>query len=399
MKILWVCGTFLHPTNKGGQIRTLEMLKRLHERHEIHYVAFQQNGETEGLERAVEYSTQAYAIPHAVPARGTVPFFRQLAANLFSGLPLSVSRYVSPAMREVITSLRSKHSFDSVVCDFLFPAPNFSNFDDVVLFEHNVESMIWQRHVESSSDPLRKAYFGMQYRRMLACEAKACREAAHVIAVSAIDARKIEQMFALSKVSDIKTGVDVDYFAPTPTTHPKVADLVFVGSMDWLPNIDGVRFFVSEVLPLICAKIPAVKLVIVGRTPPAEIQKMAGPNVHVTGTVADIRPYLWGSAVSIVPLRIGSGTRLKIYESMAAKTAVVSTTIGAEGLVYEDGTNIAIADSAEDIARSCIHLIENVASRASMAQSAFKMVAERFSWPQIAHEFEDLLKKYPARKH
>ncbi len=399
MKILWVCGTFLHPTNKGGQIRTLEMLKRLHERHEIHYVAFQQNGETEGLERAVEYSTQAYAIPHAVPARGTVPFFMQLAANLFSDLPLSVSRYISPAMREVIRSLRSKHSFDSVVCDFLFPAPNFSNFDDVVLFEHNVESMIWQRHVESSSDPLRKAYFGMQYRRMLACEAKACREAAHVIAVSAIDARKIEQMFDLSKVSDIKTGVDVDYFAPAPIAHPKVADLVFVGSMDWLPNIDGVRFFVSEVLPLICAKIPEVKLVIVGRTPPAEIQKMAGPNVHVTGTVADIRPYLWGSAVSIVPLRIGSGTRLKIYESMAAKTAVVSTTIGAEGLVYEDGTNIAIADSAEDIARSCIHLIENVASRRSMAQSAFKMVAERFSWPQIAQEFEDLLKEYPARKH
>ncbi len=375
------------------------MLKRLHERHEIHYVAFQQNGETEGLERAVEYSTQAYAIPHAVPARGTIPFFAQLAANLFSGLPLSVSRYVSPAMREVITSLRSKHNFDSVVCDFLFPAPNFSIFDDVVLFEHNVESMIWQRHVESSGDPLRKAYFGMQYQRMLACEAKACGEAAHVIAVSAIDARKIERMFALSKVSDIKTGVDVDYFAPTPTNHPKVADLVFVGSMDWMPNIDGVRFFISEVLPLIYAKIPDVKLVIVGRTPPAEIQKMAGPNVYVTGTVADIRPYLWGSAVSIVPLRIGSGTRLKIYESMAAKTAVVSTTIGAEGLIYDNGTNIAIADSAEDFARACINLIENVTRRGSMAQSAFQMVAERFSWAQIANEFEDVLKKYPARKH
>ncbi len=400
MKILWVCGTFLHPTNKGGQIRTLEMLKRLHQRHEIHYVAFAQEGQTEGFARAGEYCTHAYAIPHKVPPRTSPAFFGQLAVNLVSALPLSVSRYVSQPMKDAIDSLRKKETFDSVVCDFLFPAPNFADLSDVVLFEHNVESMIWQRHVESSGDPLRRAYFGMQHKRMLECEQKACREAAHVIAVSPIDARKIEQMFGIAKVSDIKTGVDLDYFEPPPTAQARVADLVFVGSMDWMPNIDGVRYFVAEILPLIQAKIPGVKLAIVGRTPSAEIQKLAEKgNIVVTGTVPDIRPYLWGSAVSIVPLRIGSGTRLKIYESMAAKTAVVSTTIGAEGLIYADGMNIAIADSPEHFAGRCMELIENSEGRKKMAQAAFDMVAQRFSWPQVATEFEEILRSYPTRKH
>lgn len=401
MKILWVCGTFLHPTTKGGQIRTLEMLKRLHQGHEIHYLAYQTPGDAEGLARASEYSTRAYAIPHHVPPRGSVKFFGQLAGNLLSELPLSVSRYAGEPMRAKIAELRTKENFDSVVCDFLFPAPNFEDLSGVVLFEHNVESMIWKRHVEASKDPLRKAYFSLQCNRMLAYEKKAVRQCAHVIAVSPVDARKLEQMFSVPHVSDVKTGVDTGYFDPPRGEHPHVADMVFVGSMDWMPNIDGVNFFTSEVLPLIRKQLPNASLAVVGRTPGPEIRRLAetGQNIVVTGTVADIRPYLWGSAVSIVPLRIGSGTRLKIYESMAAKTAVVSTTIGAEGLIYEDGKNIAIADSPEQFAARTVELLKDAAQRNKMAQSAFDMVAAQFSWEQVTREFEALLAKYPARRH
>ena len=401
MKILWVCGTFLHPTTKGGQIRTLEMLKRLHRRHEIHYLAYQLPGDKEGFARASEYSTRAYAVPHEVPPRGSMAFFGQLAANLFSDKPLSVSRYVGQPMRAKIAELRAKEKFDSVVCDFLFPAPNFDTLDDVVLFEHNVESMIWKRHVEKSGDPLRKAYFGMQCDRMLACERQAVQQCAHVIAVSPIDARKLEQMFDVSDVSDVKTGVDIDYFGPPIAAQAWVADLVFVGSMDWMPNIDGVKFFTAEVLPLIRKQLPVAKLAIVGRTPPAEIRRLADadPNIVVTGTVPDIRPYLWGSFVSVVPLRIGSGTRLKIYESMAAKTPVVSTTIGAEGLIYDNGKNIAIADSPQDFASLSVELIQDSVKRKTMEQAAFDMVSDHFSWEQVTREFEAILTKYPAKKH
>ena len=168
-----------------------------------------------------------------------------------------------------------------------------------------------------------------------------------------------------------------------------------------MPNIDGVKFFTAEVLPLIRKQLPQAKLAVVGRTPPPEIKRLgeADPNIVVTGTVPDIRPYLWGSMVSVVPLRIGSGTRLKIYESMAAKTAVVSTTIGAEGLIYDDGRNIAIADSPESFAARTVELIQNDGRRAEMAQLAFDMVSERFSWEQVTREFEAVLVNYPARRH
>ena len=399
MKILWVCSTFLHPTNKGGQIRTLEMLKRLHQSHEIHYLAYHKPGETEGLDRASEYSTRAYGIPHEVPSRGSLAFFGQMAGNLFSSLPLSISRYVTAEMDAKISNLRDAESFDSVVCDFLYPAPNFKSIGDVVLFQHNVESMIWKRHVESSSDLARRLYFSHEHKRMAAFEEKICRQCAHVIAVSAVDARKMEQLFGVNHVSDVKTGVDIGYFAPPAEARKAVADMVFVGSMDWMPNIDGMKFFVAEVLPLIQAKLPSATLAIVGRTPPPEIQKMASGNIQVTGTVPDIRPYLWGSKISIVPLRIGSGTRLKIYEAMAAKSAVVSTTVGAEGLIYHDGENIAIADTPEDFAARCVELIQDERRRTAMAAAAFQLVKDHFSWEQVTREFEQTLMKFPARKH
>src|ERR1035437_359738 len=159
MKILWVKTDFLHPPTRGGQIRTLEVLRRLHARHEIHYVAYDNPAFPEGLRQAGEYSTRAYPLPHRLPVRGSVAFVGQMAANLFSSLPLPVSRYCSAAMRRQIATLLASQRFDATVCDFVFPTPNFVSLDRCVLFQHNVEAVIWQRMAEQAGDPLRRAYF------------------------------------------------------------------------------------------------------------------------------------------------------------------------------------------------------------------------------------------------
>ena len=133
---------FLHPTTRGGQIRTLEILRRLHQRHEIHYVAYDNPAFPEGLRQAGEYSTRAYPVPHRVPVRGSVAFAGQMIANLFSSSPLPVSRYGSPAMRRQIDALLASQRFDAAVCDFLFPTPNFfADLGRCVLFQHNVEAV------------------------------------------------------------------------------------------------------------------------------------------------------------------------------------------------------------------------------------------------------------------
>jgi glycosyltransferase involved in cell wall biosynthesis len=392
MKILWVNGVFLHPTTKGGQIRTLGMLMELHKRHEIHYVAFENPAEPEGPQRAGEYSTRAYPVTHQVPSRRSAAFAAQAVGNLLSPLPLAVSRYRSAEMANVVRELRAKHRFDSIVCDFLFPAPNLERQEECVLFEHNVETMIWQRHALTAGDPLRKVYFGMQAKRMFAYEKEVCRRVARVIAVSEVDAAKIQEMFDVPHVAHIPTGVDVAHFTPD-AARAAALDLVFIGSMDWMANIDGVEYFTEEILPLIHRERPACNLTVVGRRPTPKILQYGkdDPRVRVTGTVPDVRPYLWDAAVSIVPLRIGSGTRLKIYESMAAKVPVISTTVGAEGLEIHPPHDIRIADTPAGFARQCLELLENADTRRSIADAGWQLVSSRFSWEQVTRQFETLL--------
>ncbi len=388
MKLLWVKADFLHPTDRGGQIRTLEMLKRLHTRHEIHYVGLHRGDTT----RSSEYCSYAYPIEHHVPAKNTPAFAGQLLNGLISSLPVAVSRYQSDAMKRKVEALSKQEKFDHIICDFLFPAPNIPDLSSCVLFQHNVEAVIWKRHVENAPTAAHRWYFQMQARRMDKFEGDVCRTVKSVIAVSEVDACLMRKDYRPRRVDAVPTGVDLDYFTPT-TSVPRSSDLVFIGSMDWMPNIDGAQWFAREILPLIRKRKPDCSVVFAGRTPTAAVLDLAkaDPLIRVTGTVPDVRPYLWGATASIVPLRIGGGTRLKIFESMAAGVPVVSTTIGAEGLPVEPGTQILIADDPASFAECCLRLLEDSSARGRIADAAREMVAARFSWEAVSLAFERLL--------
>jgi glycosyltransferase involved in cell wall biosynthesis len=254
--------------------------------------------------------------------------------------------------------------------------------------------MIWRRLAANASTPLKRAYLSRQAERMLEYERRVCGEVDHVIAVSDIDARLMRDMYRISRVSAVPTGVDTDYFTPPKTTAAasRKWDLVFIGSMDYIPNIEGVRYFVREILPLIRGARPGTTLAVVGRKPPEEIAAMAGdPGITITGTVADIRPYLWDSAVSVVPLLSGGGTRLKIYESMAACLPVVSTTVGAEGLAIHPPHDIRLADTPDRFAAECVALLNSPADREAVACAGRRLAVESFSWDQVSRRFEALL--------
>ncbi|MBI3477159.1 MAG: glycosyltransferase [Acidobacteria bacterium] len=392
MKILWHSSGSLHPTTRGGQIRTLEMLRRLRTRHEIHYLALH-DGSPEALARSSEYCFKAWPVPFVLAPRASARFWIQTAGALFSHLPVMVARKRSAAARQLIEQVLSVEHFDVVVCDFLTPVVNLPSTQPFVLFEHNVETVIWRRYAESASDPVRRAFFRSQAKRLLAFERAACRRATHVITVSEADAELLRELSGISHVSSIPTGVDVEYFSRSgPPVDSTSTKLVFAGSMDWMPNIDGMVWFVREVLPLIRRRFPQCTLTIAGRRPAAAIRALAAePLVQVTGTVEDIRPYLWNADVSIVPLRIGSGTRLKVYESMAAEIAVVSTTIGAEGLAVTSLEDIRLADTPEAFAGACVELLAHPELRARQAEAGLRLVREKFSWEKVAACFEEIL--------
>jgi polysaccharide biosynthesis protein PslH len=392
MKILWICPFFLHPTDRGAQIRTLGTLKELHKRHEVHFAALNDPFNLEGPRRSSEYSTRHFSVEHSAPSRKSVGIIPQLVASIVNSVPMAVSRYSSAQLKREISALIETEKYDSIVCDFLAAAPNVPDMGQCVLFQHNVETTIWQRHVAQSPSRLKKIFFQMQASKMEAYERDMCRKARHVIAVSDIDATRMKSMFGIDSVTSVPTGVDVEYFAPPAAAAP-VADILFCGSMDWLPNVDAVEHFLADVLPLIREQLPEATFTIAGRSPDARVMKavqgVAG--VSVTGKVDDMRPYLWGSKISIVPIRIGGGTRLKIYECMAAGLPVVSTTVGAEGLGYNDGADILIADDPRDFAAACIRLLSDNAFRGSIAASALDRAQRELSWDAVSREFEAIL--------
>ena len=393
MKILWVNQYFLHPTERGGQIRTLGILRQLHRRHEVHYAALEDPATTEGMDMAHTFSTRAYRVPHPVISRRSPAFLLQLAWNLFgSNLPLAVSRYASPELLQKVTALEAAERFDCIVCDFVASGVNIADIKRAVVFQHNVETTIFERHAQHAKTPIHRWFFGLQAHRMRAYEERMCRSSIHVIAVSPIDAQRMRDMFQIANVSDVSTGVDVDYFRKSETRTPEI-EFVFVGSMDWLPNIEGVVWFAKEILPLIRRRKSTCRVAIVGRKPGPEILALAAadPLIEVTGTVPDVRPYLWNSQISILPLRIGGGTRMKVYEAMAAGLPVVSTSVGIEGLACQPGRDLLIGDSPEEFAERCISLLDDPNLRNNISESGFRLVDESCSWEAVSRQFEKVL--------
>ncbi|HEX6216745.1 MAG TPA: glycosyltransferase family 4 protein, partial [Vicinamibacterales bacterium] len=202
------------------------------------------------------------------------------------------------------------------------------------------------------------------------------------------DCRRLAAIAPGAHISWIPTGVDIDYFTPS-AAQERPAHLVFSGSMDWHPNEDAVRYFIDEILPSIRLEIPHVTFSIVGRNPSAELQAAAAAaGVEVTGTLDDIRPAIGQASLCVVPLRAGSGTRLKIFEALAMGKAVVSTTLGAEGLAMEPGRHFVPADGARAFAEAVVALLRDDTRRRAIAAAGRTLVEERYSWAQVALPFE-----------
>jgi sugar transferase (PEP-CTERM/EpsH1 system associated) len=395
LRILWLKTELLHPVDKGGKIRTYNMLKHLKREHHVTYLTLDDGtAPTSAVPDATEYCHELIRVPHRTRPKFSLGFYGELLTNLFSPLPYFMKKYHSPAMQKTIEAALAKEEFDVLVCDFLQPSSNVPENIRVptVLFQHNVESMIWKRHYEIQKNPLKKAYLYNQWRKTWNYEKSACRRFDLVVAVSAADEEQMRNEFNLKRAEAVPTGVDVDYFRPRNTEAQDTNNIVFTGSMDWLPNEDAMQFFISEVLPLIKAKNPNATFTIVGRNPYPSLIELGqrDPSVVVTGRVDDVRPYLERASVYVVPIRIGGGTRLKIYEAMAMEKPVVSTTVGAEGLPVRDGEELLLADTPEHFAEAVSELLTSPHAGRALGVRAAAAVRQQFGWEQVASRFAQL---------
>jgi polysaccharide biosynthesis protein PslH len=391
MKILFVQNRMLFPTNTGGRIRTHNILKHLAQWHDVTYLCNRLPGEEQYHAELENCGLRPESVPWNPPKPGGFGFYRDIATNLLSSEPFPITKHYNPLLHRRARELVKKNSFDLIICDFLQAANHVIDIDTCpkILFQHNVETQILERHAESRTG-IAARYLKLQWRRLKRFEAEAGARFDAVIAVSENDKRKFEHDYGWRHVFAIDTAVDLDFFRASDS--PASADTVlFVGSMDWIPNQDGVRYFLKEIWPHIRRARGRATFQVVGRTPPPDLAHKSGADgVEVTGTVPDVRPYYDGASVVVVPLLVGGGTRLKIFEAMAMQKAIVSTTIGAEGLPLVHGEHILLADTPADFAGAVIGLLHSAEERARLVDSSHQLVVERFGTETIARQFDEV---------
>jgi glycosyltransferase involved in cell wall biosynthesis len=395
MKIMLAFPRPLVPANTGGKIRSLQIFSRLSDRAEIHAIS-QADPELDSL--GIQEMKQLFASYTPVfwkeSVKYSLGFYTDLVKNRFSTMPYFIGKFCRPVFTRALRDLAASQRFDLLCCDFLQTATPALELPmrPRVVFEHNVEYILRKRQWETETGPLKKWVFAAEWKKTLRVEARVCRSFDHIIAVSDEDRLAITRDFEVRSVSTIPTGVDGDYFRPQ-TTPERPGRLVFVGSMDWYPNEDGVLWFLREIFPRIQREIPHATLTIVGRNPSSRLTTAASKlsGVALTGRVADVRPYLAEARAVVVPLRVGGGTRIKIPEAMAMGKAVVSTRVGAEGLRFDNRREILLEDEPEKFAESVIDLLKNAEFRIAIGNAARERVVRDHSWGSVVDHVEQIL--------
>jgi sugar transferase (PEP-CTERM/EpsH1 system associated) len=394
LKILWVKAGGLYPPNVGGRIRSYRILKALARRHSITLFTFYA-ATKDDLHSALEHEfNRVVLMPLPIPAGRTFREALSYARYLTSPLPYTVSKFCKPEVARRLLQLVGETQPDVIVCDFVVAAQSIPWNLPIpkIVFTHNVEAAIWRHHYKIAGNPFWKLVSWREYRAMERFERDCLKRADHVLTVSDHDRDIFSKVIDPSRITVIPTGVDVEYFCPS-LDRDQPASLVFSGAMDWMPNEDAMVYFIKRILPRIRRQIPNASLCVVGRNPSRALLELAASHqgVEITGIVEDIRPFVHRAAVYVVPLRIGGGTRLKIFEAMAMGKAVVSTTIGAEGLPVHPGQDILIADDPEEFADTTIRLLGDPGRREELGRTARELVTRTYSWDAVVQPFETVL--------
>ena len=399
LRVLWVKAGKLLPLNTGGKLRSYHILRHLSALHSVTFLSCyggQRDGQYEG-ELQSRLPGAFFVHDPTIEVKG-IRRYISFALSLPNKVPYSVGSFNVGEVRRLLSSAAFCSEFDIAVCDFLASTVNFprSLRMPTVLFQHNVETLLWKRRAQFASSWQRHLIAWAEYVKMGRYEKKQLHRFHHVFSVSREDREAMREMGTGADITVIPTGVDSRFCVYT-ADQPAVPLVVFCGSMDWEPNIDGVEYFCHEIWPHVLARAPGARFRIVGRDPDPRVRKLASSSVEITGTVACVAEHLRQAAVLVVPLRIGSGTRIKIYEGMAMGKATVCTTLGAEGLEVHHGRDIFLSDDSRQFAQHIVDLLLDRESRQKFGQEAARS-AQKHDWSVVAQIFADALQGILASK-
>lgn len=398
LKLAFISTVFLLPADAGGKIRTGNVLRGMKGgAFDITLIS----PEPADGQRTRWQADLAQLADRVVcwPAPAAAPRWTR-AFDLLRDEPANVCHGITAAARACVARTLAEGGYDLAVFDFvqataLMPALPERLPMATLCFTHNVEAEIFARHAQQADSPLWRWVWRSQAAKMARYERDALARYTSVIAVSARDVKLFAQQAGRADVEAIPTAVDLDFFAwqsPEATAPDAPPTVVFTGSMDWAANQDGVGWFLADIWPRVLQALPQAQFVVIGRNPPAALQRQAEAlsGVRFTGFVDDVRPHARAAQVFTIPLRVGGGTRIKAFEAMAMGCPVVSTTLGVEGLDVVDGEHLLQRDDAAAHAAAIVTLLRDLPQRQRLSQSARALVEQHFGHLAAARVFEDI---------
>jgi polysaccharide biosynthesis protein PslH len=379
MRLLVITETVPYPLDTGGRIKTWHTIEALAREHEVHCHAFvrteAQRADALPTLQRVCASVELHLVHRSV-GRELAFVLRSLA----TGLPFTVVRHFDVHAAAVMAAVCRQRGIDAVYADHL------STFEyairlglPIVHDAHNVEHRILERAIEHLGIGPRRLLYAREWRRLRAYEAAMYPRATGIFTVSEVDRQDIAALAGPGvPVSAVPISVGASTFTPLSVV-PQTARALFLGTLDWPPNADAVRFFLGEVWPLVRRAVPDAELTIVGRGEAPLVRAFgATPGVRFTGRVPDIEPYVRDSRVMVVPIRSGSGMRVKILDAVARGLPVVTTSVGVEGIEAASGVHLDIADDPEAFAAATCRLLRDDALVRERSQAARALALERY---------------------
>jgi sugar transferase (PEP-CTERM/EpsH1 system associated) len=380
MKLLIVTADLPRPA-WGASARNFHLLKALAHEHSVSLLALVGSAEAEvygDIRRLQDVARSVQLIPRPMSHSKR----RQQLMNIARGQSYLLNLFILQEMQDALDALLARDNYDVVLFEsVLLAGYRLPAGIRAIIDQHNIEHELLERTYKQERSPLRKWYNWQEGRLLKQGEIERCRNADVVLVASERERIVLKGLLPENVIEVVPNGVDIETFDGNTSEQEVPNQIIFTGTMDYYPNTNAVLFFAQRCWPLIRAQIPGATWQIVGRNPPVEIRKLGElPGVTVTGTVPDVRPYLAASSVAIAPLRVGSGTRLKILEALAMRKAMVSTSVGYEGLSLVPGKHLIVADRPQEIAQAIVALMNNPEMRAALGTAGRALVEAEYDW-------------------
>ena len=394
MKLLFLTGTLPYPPTDGWKIRVFALLRGLAQHHDVSVVSFMRPiDDALAAQRLREHGIALHVIPRDpryAPAK--------LLQGLISQTAFPILNYRDERMAQLVRHVLRSDTFDLVQIESIHMAQYCVGLPQPTILDlHNIESLLMRRYARQETNPLKRAYAEITWRKLATYERDTCRLFSHCLTCSDDERVLLQTRCGVDRVSVIPNGVDIDAYAahdvgsPNGAATPPGDRIVFVGRMDYHANVEGVRWFCRHVWPRIRTDRPGALFQIVGGYPVPEISRLAhAGEIEVTGFVTDVRPYVKQASVVVVPLRVGGGTRLKILEALAMSKPLVSTTVGAEGIEAVPDRDLVIADRPVEFADEVVSLLSQPERRQALGAAGYRLVQNQYNWERIVKDLEKI---------